>query len=95
MTKSKFAELANLHRERSSEEPEIAVNAEDGAPAKQGRGRGKSSSGEYQKTTILLHSDVYHAVQTKLLSINRGKAAGAKKDMSDVINALLRDWTND
>lgn len=97
MTKSKFAGLADLHRDRASEEPEAEalVPAPPPAPvsARQGRARGKSSSGEYQKTTILLHSDVYHAVQTKLLSTNRGKAVADKKDMSDVVNDLLRAWS--
>ncbi|WP_146009571.1 hypothetical protein [Deinococcus planocerae] len=98
MTKSKFSGLADLHRDRTNEEPEAEALVSATPPpapvsARQGRARGKSSSGEYQKTTILLHSDVYHAVQTKLLSTNRGKAVADKKDMSDVVNDLLRAWS--
>ncbi|WP_027483640.1 hypothetical protein [Deinococcus pimensis] len=120
MTKSRFAALADLHRERTADEPTPASEGEErssslvpessSTPApvpertpeaevtrtstRQGRARGKSSSGEYQKTTILLHTDVYHAVQTKLLTVNRGKGVGEKKDMSDVVNDLLREWMN-
>lgn len=52
-----------------------------------GRPRGKRSNPDYHPITILVHGSTYLEVKRKLI--------GRDEDVSDVINALLRQWISE